>query len=52
MDPHSMKLANILLDNDPGEAVLEITIMGPQLLFEEANYVALTGGDLGATLDG
>ncbi|MBP3729285.1 MAG: biotin-dependent carboxyltransferase family protein [Lachnospiraceae bacterium] len=52
MDPRSMKLANILLDNDPGEAVLEITIMGPQLLFEEANYVALTGGDLGATLDG
>ena len=52
MDPHSMKLANILLDNDPGEAVLEITIMGPQLVFDEPNYVALTGGDLGATLDG
>ena len=52
MDPRSMKLANILLDNDPGEAVLEITIMGPQLVFDEPNYVALTGGDLGATLDG
>ncbi len=52
MDPHSMKLANILLDNDPGEAVLEITVMGPQLVFDEANYVALTGGDLGAQLDG
>ena len=52
MDPHSMKLANILLDNDPGEAVLEITVMGPQLVFDEANYVVLTGGDLGAQLDG
>ena len=52
MDPRSMKLANLLLDNDPGEAVLEITIMGPQLAFDETNYVALTGGDLGATLDG
>ena len=52
MDPHSMKLANILLDNDPGEAVLEITVTGPQLAFDEADYVALTGGDLGATLDG
>lgn len=52
MDPRSMKLANILLDNDPGEAVLEITVMGPQLAFDEANCIALTGGDLGATLDG
>ncbi|MBQ4425311.1 MAG: biotin-dependent carboxyltransferase family protein [Lachnospiraceae bacterium] len=52
MDPHSMKLANLLLGNDPGEAVLEITVMGPQLVFDEANYVALTGGDLNAVLDG
>ncbi len=52
MDPRSMKLANLLLDNDPGEAVLEITLMGPQLVFDEANTVALTGGDLGAVLDG
>ncbi len=52
MDPRSMKLANLLLDNDPGEAVLEITVIGPQLVFDEANYIALTGGDLGATLDG
>ena len=52
MDPRSMKLANLLLGNDPGEAVLEITIMGPQLVFDETNYIALTGGDLGASLDG
>ena len=52
MDPRSLKLANILLDNDPGEAALEITIMGPQLEFTEPNYIALTGGDLNAVLDG
>ena len=52
MDPRSLKLANILLDNEPGEAALEITIMGPQLEFTEPNYIALTGGDLGAVLDG
>ena len=51
MDPRSMKLANLLLDNDPGEAVLEITLMGPQLVFDVANTIALTGGDLGAVLD-
>lgn len=52
MDPRSLKLANILLDNEPGEAALEITVMGPHLEFTEANYIALTGGDLGAVLDG
>ena len=52
MDPRSLKLANLLLGNDPGEAALEITVTGPQLIFGEANYAVLTGGDLGAELDG
>ena len=52
MDPRSLRLANLLLDNDPGEAALEITLTGPQIVFDEANYVSLTGGDLGAVLDG
>jgi biotin-dependent carboxylase-like uncharacterized protein len=52
MDPHSTKLANILVGNDQGEAVLECTMMGPQLQFDKANCIAITGGDLGATLDG
>ena len=52
MDPRSLRLANLLVDNDPGEAALEITLTGPQIVFDEANYVALTGGDLGALLDG
>ena len=52
MDPRSLKLANPLLGNDPGEAALEITVTGPQLIFGEANYAVLTGGDLGAELDG
>ena len=45
MDPRSLKLANLLLGNDPGEAALEITVTGPQLIFGEANYAVLTGGD-------
>ena len=52
MDPRSLKLANFLLGNAPGEAALEITLLGPELVFDEANYIALTGGDLGAVLDG
>ena len=52
MDPRSAALANILAGNDPGEAVLECTMMGPQLQFDKTNVIAITGGDLGPTLDG
>lgn len=52
MDPRSTALANILAGNDPGEAVLECTMMGPQLQFGRTNVIAITGGDLGPTLDG
>lgn len=52
MDPRSAALANILAGNDQWEAVLECTMMGPQLQFDKANVIAITGGDLGPTLDG
>lgn len=52
MDPRSAALANILAGNDQGEAVLECTMMGPQLRFDRANVIAITGGDLGPALDG
>jgi len=52
MDPRATALANILVGNPDGEAVLECTMMGPHLQFNQANYIAITGGDLGATLDG
>jgi biotin-dependent carboxylase-like uncharacterized protein len=52
MDPYSAKLANILVGNDMGEAVLECTMLGPHLRFDHENCIAITGGDLGAALDG
>jgi len=52
MDPRSAALANILAGNGQGEAVLECTMMGPWLRFDKANVIAVTGGDLGPTLDG
>ena len=52
MDPRATMLANILVGNEDGEAVLECTMMGPHLQFDQANVIAITGGDLGATLDG
>ena len=52
MDPRSASIANILVDNDENEAVLECTMMGPHIRFDAPNIIAITGGDLGATLDG
>lgn len=50
MDSLSMELANLLVGNEPGAAVLEITGMGPTLKFEEPAYFALCGADFGARL--
>ena len=52
MDPRSASLANILVGNDEKEAVLECTMMGPHLQFNQANCIAITGGDLMPTIDG
>ena len=52
MDPRSAALANILVGNDEKEAVLECTMMGPHLQFNQANCIAITGGDLMPTIDG
>ena len=45
-------LGNRLLGNDPGAATLECTLAGPRLQFPQGAIVALTGADLGWTLDG
>ena len=52
MDTRSASLANILAGNDEGEGVLEVTMMGPTIEFTADNIIAVTGGDLGAALNG
>ena len=51
MDQHSAKIANILVGNDCGEAVLEVTMMGPSIQFTEDNVIAVTGADLGFVIN-
>ena len=51
VDPRAMSIANILVDNPEDEAVLECTMLGPQICFHAANAIAITGGDLGPTID-
>ena len=43
MDQASMSLANALLHNDLGEAVIEMTYAGPKLKFHKATIICVTG---------
>ena len=52
MDHYAMELANILVGNPRGEAVIEATVLGPTLVFGEPEVFAITGGDFGPTLNG
>ncbi|MBK8656849.1 MAG: hypothetical protein IPN20_23775 [Haliscomenobacter sp.] len=52
LDPESARAANELVGNDPGGPVLEIPLLGPEIRFEGAAQIALTGADLDARLDG
>jgi biotin-dependent carboxylase-like uncharacterized protein len=51
MDRFAMQAANLLVGNPVGAAVLEITAGGCELRFTRTTQIALTGADLGATLD-
>ena len=52
MDTMAFRKANILVGNDENEAALEITLMGPMFTFTSDNIIAVTGGNLGAKLNG
>lgn len=51
MDRKACEKANFLLENEDQAAVLEITMTGPTLSFEENTYIALAGAELSATLN-
>ncbi|MFY0653281.1 MAG: biotin-dependent carboxyltransferase family protein [Cyclobacteriaceae bacterium] len=52
MDQTSLKIGNSLLGNSFAEAAIEITTIGPKLLFYANTQIALTGADLSAQLNG
>jgi hypothetical protein len=52
LDSVSFRLANILVGNDETTEGLEITMMGPELLFHAAAIVSVTGGLIDVTIDG
>jgi antagonist of KipI len=52
MDLYSHRLANALVGNDRAAATLEITLTGPELLFDDARVVAIAGAVFATELDG
>ena len=52
MDCFAHSLSNVLAGNEPDEASLEITAMGPVIKFHEANIFAVSGGVFSAELNG
>lgn len=52
MDGFSHRVANILVGNNENDAVLEITIMGPEIEFMNDSIIAITGGNLSPNLNG
>jgi antagonist of KipI len=51
MDPVSHRLANALVGNGRDAALLEITLLGPELEFEDERLIAVAGADFSLWLD-
>jgi antagonist of KipI len=52
MDPWSHRLANALVGNSAAAATLEITLVGPELEFEDERFVAVGGAQFAIEVDG
>ena len=51
MDKYSAQFANALLNNDNTEAVLEITMSGPELQFDCCTSICISGADMSPKLN-
>ncbi len=51
MDPCSHRVANALVGNDHDAATLEITLLGPELEFDDERVAAVSGAEFELTLD-
>jgi biotin-dependent carboxylase-like uncharacterized protein len=52
MDQFSLRVGNVMLGNGENDAALEITLLGPEVVFDRETRVVLTGGDLPLKIDG
>jgi antagonist of KipI len=52
MDPYSHRMANALVANTIDAATLEVTLLGPELQFDDERVVAIAGAEFEVALDG
>jgi len=52
MDEFSLLLGNMLVKNNPNDACLEITLIGPELEALDDTQIAITGGDVTPQING
>ena len=52
LDQYALRLANLLVGNEEGAAVLEAALLGPELAFRQPAIVAVTGGEATPKLNG
>src|SRR6187549_2880069 len=52
MDKYAAAIANILVDNNKDEAVIEMHFPAPAIFFEQPAMIALSGADFGANING
>ena len=51
MDQHSLRFVNACLGNSPDEAVIEVTMIGPELRFHGSALICISGADVEIFLD-
>lgn len=52
MDSNSFRLANLLVNNELNTPVLEMTIVGPTVEFQEDTLIAICGADMSPEING
>lgn len=52
MDKRAARTANLLVDNDENDPVIEFCLAGPTIRFTTNTFVSITGGDFSPTIDG
>ena len=52
MDKYAMQVTNILVGNDPGEAVIEMHFPASVFMFTQPALIALAGADFSASING
>jgi len=52
MDSYAFQIANLLVGNRRNAPALEITLLGPEIIFLGAFRIAITGAELGAEING